>query len=307
MSGVVVVGSLNMDVTARVAHLPAIGETVLGTSVSFSPGGKGANQAVAAARLGAATTMVGRVGTDAFGDSLLEFLAAQGVGVTGVRRTADAASGTALIVVGNGSENSIVVVPGANAAVEVADLDRAGASPGPGDVVVAQYEIPLPVVLAALSRARDAGALTILNPAPALAGSGDVLALADVVVVNEAELQFLVSAPRAPAAAEEALGLARRLQRRPDQAVIATLGPLGAVAVVGSGAVAVDGHQVEAVDSTGAGDCFVGALAASLGRGTDMAEAVRFANMAASISVQHPGAGPSMPSLADVNAAMGPR
>jgi len=289
-----------MDVIARVWRHPAVGETVLGTDVRVSPGGKGGNQAVAAARLGAATAMVGRVGTDSFGDSLLEFLAAEGVAVAGVARTAGAPSGTALIVVDRGSENSIVVVPGANATMEVADL---GVSFEPGDVVVAQFEIPLPVVHAALSRARDGGALTILNPAPALPECGDVLGLADVVVVNESELRFLVSADRPPSTLDDAVPLARRLRRRPDQVVIATLGPLGAVAVVGSEVVAVEGHRVEAVDSTGAGDCFVGVLAASLWRGADMADALRFANLAASISVQRPGAGPSMPSLADVNAA----
>src|SRR5580704_8160972 len=154
-----------MDVVATAPHHPVVGETVLGSDLQFVPGGKGANQAVAAARLGAPTSLVGRVGTDAFGASLLAFLRGEGVMLDGVTETEARPTGTALIVVA-GTDNTIVVVPGANAAVSTGDLD--GVELEAGDVVVAQCEIPLDVVGAALARARAAGATTVLNPAPAL-------------------------------------------------------------------------------------------------------------------------------------------
>ena len=302
MAKVVVVGSINMDIVASAPHHPAVGETVLGTDLRFLPRGKGANQAVAAARLGAPTALVGNVGEDAFGDALVDFLTAEGIELGGLTRRRDAPTGTALIVVADSSDNSIVVVPGANWTLEVVDVRRIRLEPG--DVLVAQYEIPLPVVEAALAQAKGAGASTILNPAPALPDPGALLGLADVVVVNETELGLLTAA-HAPSTAEEAGILARDLRRRAGQVVIATLGAGGAVALVDDEVVRVAGRDVDAVDTTGAGDCFVGALAASLCSGPDMARAVRFANLAASISVQRPGAGTSMPSLAELNRASG--
>jgi ribokinase len=299
---VVVVGSLNMDVVATAPRHPAIGETVLGTGLRFVPGGKGANQAVAAARLGATTVLIGKVGGDAFATSLLEFLASQGVGLGGVTRSPDEPTGTALIVIGERSDNTIVVVPGANATLATGDLD--GVELQPGDVVVAQYEIPLPVVQAALTRAKAAGASTILNPAPALATPDEVLPLADVIVLNETELGVLTGAGLASSAAD-AGRLSRVLRRRGGQAIIATLGADGAVALIGEEIVRIAGRPVPVVDSTGAGDCFVGAMAAALCSGTEIGEAARFANVAASLSVQQFGAGTSMPSLADVDAAGG--
>jgi len=175
-------------------------------------------------------------------------------------------------------------------------------TPDKGDIVVVQYEIPLPVVEAALRRAKQAGASTILNPAPALPTAHHLLVLADVIVLNETELGLLTGgAP--PSSTGEAERLSRTLRCRPDQVIIATLGAEGAVALIGEQAVAFAGRHVEVLDSTGAGDCFVGALAASLGSGAEMAEAVRFANVAASLSVQRFGAGTGMPSLADIDAA----
>jgi ribokinase len=284
---VVVVGSINIDVVARAPHHPAVGETVLGTDLKLVPGGKGANQAVAAARLGARTRLVGRVGSDGFGDTLLAFLAGEGVDVSSVGRDPGAPSGTALIVVGDG-DNTIVVVPGANAALTAEDV--ATAAMGRGDVVVAQYEIPLPVVGAALRRAKSAGALTVLNPAPALASPADLLDLADVVVMNETE--------------EAVLG--GQLPTRADQVLVVTLGARGAVARIGAATIEVEGRPVDVVDSTGAGDCFVGALATALGRGDGVADALAFANAAAALSVQQFGAGTGMPTAAMMAAAWPP-
>jgi ribokinase len=298
---VVVAGSINMDVVATAARHPNVGETVLGTDLRFLPGGKGANQAVAAARLGARTSLLGKVGEDAFGEALLEFLAGQGVDLSAVTRVGGTPTGTALIVVNEQSDNSIVVVPGANVTLVAVDVDRVELRPG--DVLVAQYEIPLPVVRAALARARRAGATTILNPAPALETPAELLGLADVVVVNETELAFLTAgSTNGGSVGGSVADLARELQG-PGQVVIATLGPDGAVMLVGDEEVRVAGRRVQAVDSTGAGDCFVGALAASLSSGTHIADAVRFANVAASLSVERVGAGTGMPSLEEVTGA----
>jgi ribokinase len=274
VSEVVVVGSANMDVIAVAPRHPVVGETVLGTALRFAPGGKGANQAVAAARFGARTRMVGRVGRDAFGDSLVAFLDGEGIG--GLIRDADQPTGTALIVVDEQGENTIVVVPGANGAMTVADLGRLD-----GDVLVAQFEIPLAVVEAALRATR---ATTVLNPAPALVCPQSLLEAADIVVVNETE----------------AAALAGRLPARKDQVVVTTLGAAGARV----GAMTVPGRAVAVVDTTGAGDCFVGALAAALAGGESIEGAVRVANVAASLSVQRFGAGPSMPTRAEVEALL---
>lgn len=293
MARVVVVGSINMDVVARAPRHPTVGETVLGTTLALVPGGKGANQAVAASRLGAPTELVGRLGTDAFGDILLDFLAAEKMGLEGVRRVNGVATGTALIVVGDGGDNTIVVVPGANHGLTTADVEDMPVEPG--DVVVVQYELPLEVVHAVLTRARRNGARTVLNPAPAQPSRPELLALADFVVLNEGELALLCGA-------DEVIPGLRSLRRRPQQVLVATLGAHGAIALVGDHVVAVPGLDVPAVDTTGAGDCFVGALAASLCSWADVEEAVHFANLAASLAVQRAGAGTGMPYLADVEA-----
>jgi ribokinase len=296
---VVVLGSINMDVVARAGRHPAVGETVLGTSLAFVPGGKGANQAVAASRLAAPTELVGRVGSDAFAGLVLDFLSAEKVGSRGVRRLRHVATGTALIVVDDAGDNTIVVLRGANHQVTVADayalpLER-------HDVLVLQYELPLEVVHAALSRARAIGARSILNPAPAQASPPEMLALADFLVVNEVELSFFVPASGSGAGLDLAARL-RRFRQRPDQVVIATLGAGGVAALIGTEVVSIPGRVVPVVDTTGAGDCFVGALAAALCSWVEVVEAIHFANLAASIAVQRPGAGPGMPFLAEIEA-----
>ena len=189
MGRVFVAGSINMDVVATADRHPRLGETVAGREVFYFPGGKGANQAVAAAKLGAATTLIGRVGTDAFGRDLRAFLAAQGIDLTFVQDTPEAHTGTAIITVAN-ADNTIVVVPGANALVSAADVDLPPLAKG--DVAVSQFEIPLPAISAFFKRARAAGATTILNPAPAPSHStGELLDLVDILILNESELGLL--------------------------------------------------------------------------------------------------------------------
>lgn len=300
MSRVFVVGSINVDLVCRAARHPRPGETITGTNFATHPGGKGANQAVAAARLGADTWMVGRVGDDSFGAEQVAFLSAQGVQTKHVKRTAELATGVALIVVSEDGENSIVVVPGANGRVSEADVQIEFR---PGDVVVCQFEIPLPTVVAVLSRAREAGATTLLNPAPAQACSAEALALADVLVVNENELGFFTGEAEADPSDPEAVAvLLRALQGPSSQAVVATLGGHGLVAQIGDDELMLPGHLVSVVDTTAAGDTFVGAIAARVAAGEPVAAALDYANLAASICVERAGAGPSIPSAREVEA-----
>src|SRR5437879_2510770 len=188
MGRVFVAGSINMDVVTTADRHPRIGETVAGSAVLYFPGGKGANQAVAAVKLGAPTTLIGRLGKDAFGDELKAFLAAQGIDLSFVQETAKAHTGTAIITTAN-ADNTIVVIPGANALVSAADVDAPALTKG--DIAVSQFEIPLPTVSAFFKRARAAGATTILNPAPAIEAKRELLDLVDILILNESELGFL--------------------------------------------------------------------------------------------------------------------
>jgi ribokinase len=302
MGRVFVAGSVNMDVVATAERHPRIGETVAGREVLYFPGGKGANQAVAAARLGAATTLIGRVGKDAFGQDLRTFLTTQGLDLTFVKDTAEAHTGTAVITVAH-ADNTIVVIPGANALVSAADT---GAAPlAKGDVAVSQFEIPLPAIGAFFKRARAAGATTILNPAPAIASDRGLLDLADILILNETELGFLAKSElRGTGDDARFIEAARSLQTGTEKIVCVTLGRRGMVALVSGEPLVIPGRIVEAVDTTGAGDCFVGAVAAQLANGRPIRDAFEYANIAASICVQRMGAAPSMPTAAEVKAVM---
>ena len=301
MGRVFVAGSINMDVVATADRHPKVGETVAGRQVLYFPGGKGANQAVAASRLGARTMLIGRLGRDSFGAELRTFLGDQGIDLGSVR-DADTHTGTAIITVAE-ADNTIVVIPGSNALVstdDVADVPLAK-----GDVAVSQFEIPLPTIAAFFRRAREAGAVTVLNPAPALEMSGELLALVDILVLNETELGFLAGVELSERdEAARIFDVARQLQARQDQTICVTLGRRGVLALAGREEVAVPGRAVKAVDTTGAGDCFVGALAAQLADAAPLRAALAFANAAASISVQRMGAGPSMPTATEVAAAI---
>jgi ribokinase len=276
---------------------------VAGEGLAFFPGGKGANQAVAAARLGAHTALVGRIGEDAFGRDLRAFLSTQAIDLRDLQDTARAPTGTALITLA-GTENTIVVVPGANGLLSEADV----AAPilAPDDVLVAQFEVPVPTVRAFFTRGRAAGARTILNPAPARRIDYDLLALVDVLILNETELSLLAGARVGdgdlPAAG---IAAARALQSHERQTVCVTCGKQGVAALIGNDVLLVPGRAVEAVDTTGAGDCFVGAVAARLVASDPLERAFAYANVAASICVQRMGAGPSMPAAHEVAAVLG--
>lgn len=302
MGKVFVAGSINMDVVATAARHPRVGETVAGSAVLYFPGGKGANQAVAAAKLGAPTTLIGRLGTDAFGKELRAFLGKQSVDLSFVKDTEDAHTGTAVITIAK-ADNTIVVVPGANALVSAADIVAPVLAKG--DVAVSQLEIPQPAIGAFFKRARAAGATTILNPAPAMKFSRELLGLVDVLILNETELGFLTGTElRDTDDYAKFIDAARSLQAGEGQAVCVTLGKRGIVALI-EGRMHFDpGRAVKAVDSTGAGDCFVGAVAALLADGQPLQSAIGYANIAASICVQRMGAAPSMPTVAEVSAVL---
>ena len=298
MGRVFVAGSINMDVVATADRHPRIGETVAGKAVLYFPGGKGANQAVAAAKLGAPTTLIGRLGADAFGLELRTFLAAEDIDLTFVQDTPEVHTGTAVITVAN-ADNTIVVVPGANALLSAEDV---GAVPlARGDVAVSQFEIPPATITAFFQRARAAGATTILNPAPAIAFGNELLDLVDILVLNESELGFLARTELRDTDDDARLiEAARSMRTSGDKIICVTLGSRGVLALVSGEQLIIPGHAVKAVDTTGAGDCLVGALAAQLASGKAIRDALGYANVAASICVQRMGAGSSMPTAAEV-------
>ena len=305
MGRVFVAGSINMDVVAAAERHPRIGETVAGTSVLYFPGGKGANQAIAASKLGAPTTLIGRLGKDAFGREVRTFLDAQDIDLTFVQETAEAHTGTALITVAN-ADNTIVVIPGANALMSVTDV----AAPvlTKGDIAVSQFEIPLPTIRAFFERARASGATTILNPAPAQKFNRDLLDLVDILILNESELGLLAGTELGDADDDaRVIDAIRSLQPGNDRIVCVTLGRRGIVALI-DGRPHIDlGRAVKAVDTTGAGDCFVGAVAALLADGQPVRSAFGYANIAASICVERMGAAPSMPTAEEVRQVLSAR
>jgi ribokinase len=300
---VFIAGSINMDVVATAERHPKVGETVAGNAVLYFPGGKGANQAVASAKVGAPTTLIGRLGKDAFGRELRAFLAAQGVDLTFVT-DAEAHTGTAIITVAN-ANNTIVVVPGANAMVDADDV--AAPALARGDVAVSQFEIPRPTITAFFKRARAAGATTILNPAPAMRTAVELLNLADILVLNETELGFLTGAKLHDSDDPVRFADAARLLAGADKIVCITLGKRGVLALIQGEPLVIPGRVVTAIDTTGAGDCFVGAMAAQLAGGKPIRDALHYANVAASICVQRMGAAPSMPTAVEVETALSNR
>lgn len=290
---IVVVGSINLDLSIGVERFPDPGETVLGHDLTRGGGGKGANQAVAAARLGRRVAMVGRVGHDGDGAGLRSALADEGIDMSGVQVVEDAPTGLALIEVDPSGENRIVVVPGANATVSSQDLDAAAEAIGQAAVILAQLEVPIPVV-EELARRPRRGRL-ILNPAPALAVS---LAGVDVVVPNRSELAVLSGGAEA-ASIDEVVDQLGALADPPPAAVV-TLGGDGALVVdgLGSGTPVVEhvpAVEVDVVDTTGAGDAFCGGLADALCLGADLPEAARWAARVAAVAVTRPGAWSALP------------
>ncbi|TSA34249.1 MAG: ribokinase [Verrucomicrobiaceae bacterium] len=284
-----VVGSSNLDLTIYCDRLPGPGETLLGGEFSSGIGGKGANQAAAASRAGAEVTFLSAIGNDSSGEQIRAFFSKECIETLWV--TPGKATGTAIILVDKNGTNSIVVAPGANAAMVPDDVDSAtfhGCSH-----VLLSLEIPMPVVMETAKKAREAGCVVILNPAPASALPDELLRCVNILVPNEHEVGVLACSDRSESAHEAA---ARRFFNLGGEALIITLGADGAKMMQPLQDELVPGFVVPAVDTVGAGDCFCGVLAASLAAGKYLTEAVRFANRAASLSVQERGAIPSFPS-----------
>ncbi len=295
---VVVVGSLNMDLVTRASRLPRAGETLIGQSFSTVPGGKGANQAVASARLGAEVAMIGCVGSDAYGIQLRDALLVEGIDCQAVSRV-DGSSGVALIVVDDSSQNAIVIVAGSNGELTPASLQAADAVLQAADVIVCQLEVPLETVGYALKRGRELGKTVILNPAPA---SGPLpaqwYASIDYLIPNESEATALSGVT--VDSLDSAKLAAAQLIKAGAAKVIITLGAQGALFSDGNRVEHLAAPNVKAVDTTAAGDTFVGGFAAALAHGKSEAEAIRFGQVAAALSVTRAGAQPSIPTLHDV-------
>jgi len=301
MSGhIVVVGSLNMDLVVRSPRHPRPGEIIIGGEFRTIPGGKGANQAVAAARLEVRVEMVGRVGADGFGNDLLANLRGVGVNTTHVNQDSAASSGVALIVVDARGQNTIVVASGANMRLTEEDVDAAALAFEGAAAILLQLESPLPVVARAASLARKCGVHVILNPAPARQLDADMLALVDYLIPNESEATLLTGIEvRDSRSCKRA---AVKLLKQGVGGVILTLGDRGALLVNRDGATRVPAFRVKAVDTTAAGDAFVGAFGVALAESQPPADAMRFALAAAAISVTRVGAQPSMPTRVEVEA-----
>ena len=293
---IVVVGSINMDLVVRAPRHPLPGETILGSDFRTFPGGKGANQAVAAARLGGDVTMIGRVGSDEFGDTLRGTLEKDNVDTSYVLRTEGVSSGVALITVSDAGQNNIVVVPGSNGKLSPADIHGSREAIEGAQVVLLQLEIPLDTVEEAVRTAKQAGATVILNPAPAQALPADLLAQVDILTPNESELSLLTGT--------DAVDFEEARRKLGMKSLIVTLGSNGVQVIEPRGTRHIAAHAVKAVDTTAAGDAFVGALAVALTQGMDLFEAAEWGNAAAAISVTRAGAQPSLPTRAEVEAIL---
>ncbi|MGA3682664.1 ribokinase [Pseudomonas graminis] len=299
---VVIVGSLNMDLVTRAPRLPRAGETLAGQSFVTVPGGKGANQAVAAARLGASVAMVGCVGDDAYGEQLRTALLAEGIDCQAVTPVSGESTGVALIVVDDSSQNAIVIVAGGNGHVTASVVDSFDALLSGAEVIICQLEVPLDTVGHVLKRGHELGKTVILNPAPA---SGPLpaewFAWIDYLIPNESEATALTGLPVDSTASADAAASA--LLKAGVSKVIVTLGEQGALFASASRSEHFPAPKVQPVDTTAAGDTFVGGFAAALADGKSESDAIRFGQVAAALSVTRSGAQPSIPTFAEVQAS----
>ncbi len=292
---IIVVGSLNMDLVVRASHHPQPGETIIGGTFSTFAGGKGANQAVAAARLGAQVQMVGAVGEDAFGTELLEHLETDQIDHRLVRRDQQAATGVALITIDAKGQNTIVVASGANLRVTAEDVAATEVIFQDAALLLIQLECPLPAVTKAIELAKKHGLIVVLNPAPAQPLSNELLSQVDYLVPNQIELAMLTGYDDIGQAVAHLHGIGVRC-------VVVTLGEDGVLASSAAGELRLPAHQVTVVDTTAAGDAFAGGLSVGLAEGLPLAEALALGNAAGALAVTRAGAQPSLPTRAEVNA-----
>ncbi len=299
---ITVFGSINMDLIATVDRLPVSGETVAGQDFATAAGGKGANQALAARRGGAEVRLYGAVGRDNFAEPALELLQDAGTNLSHLRRV-EGPTGTALIMVDRGGENIIAVVPGANGRVGAEDAEAAVGSMRPGDHLLLQLEVPADATRAALTAARQAGILSVINTAPLTDDATELAAQADIVVANETEFELLAGKSIASAADREAELM--RMHSDTGQTLIVTLGADGVIAARDGALARVAGLTIQPVDTVGAGDTFCGYLAAGLDAGLAFETALQRAAAAGSLACLKPGAQPAIPTAAEVDGALG--
>ncbi len=297
---VMVVGSFNMDLVVKAERRPQTGETLMGEEFGMFIGGKGSNQAIAAARLGADVTMIGRLGTDLFGDTLMTAHAEEGICTDHVIRDTETGTGVASILIDTDGDNSIVLVPQANMRLSVEDIERASESIAAADVLLLQLEVPVGASQRAAEIAKSNGATVVLNPAPAQELPDDFLAQVDILTPNEVETESL-SGLRA-STATDAERAAKVLLDKGLSAVILTLGERGALLLTSDLTQQIPAYTVDVVDTTAAGDAFCGALATAVAQGENLVDAVAFANAAGALAVTVLGAAPSMPAAAQVKA-----
>ncbi|MFH1716288.1 MAG: ribokinase [Planctomycetota bacterium] len=295
---IVVVGSSNMDLVVKSPRIPVVGETILGEGFIMIPGGKGANQAVAAAKLGADVCFVARLGDDLFGRQSLNNFVQEGVDTTYVVSTKEAPSGVALITVDQAGNNVIVVAPGANERLSPEDVSKAQSSIASSGALVAQLEVPLETVEFAGRLANESGVAFVLDPAPARKLSAEFLRTVDVLTPNETEAQILTGVE--VTGEDSARIAANSLLESGVKAVILTMGAKGFLLATGDGTEFVPAVRVDAVDATAAGDAFTGSLAVKLAEGKTLRDAAVFANYVAALSVTRMGAQSSMPTATEV-------
>ncbi|WP_129595827.1 ribokinase [Anaerophilus nitritogenes] len=300
MRKITVIGSMNMDLVANVDHMPKVGETIIGKSFEEIPGGKGANQAVAIARLGGQVHMIGKLGDDGFGKTLLEGLTKDKICVEGVKIETNTPSGVALITVSEEGDNSIIVVPGANFTLNKEDIDKNIQIIKESDFLVLQLEVPLDTVKYSLKCAKELGVYTVLNPAPAQKLDDMIIKNIDLLIPNETELEILTGIEINNE--EDVLRASKNLIEKGVKSLIVTLGSKGSMYIDKKGFKKFQAHKVKAIDTTAAGDSFIGGVCVCLSEGKTIEEAIRYGSRVGALTVTKKGAQRSLPYKEEIEA-----
>ncbi|MBU3158336.1 ribokinase [Clostridium frigoris] len=303
MNKVCILGSINMDMVVSINKMPLVGETIFSENFKLAHGGKGANQAVAARRLGSEVYMIGKIGQDSNGSQIVDALGKEGINVNSIFKDDVKPTGTAIITVDNKGNNSIIVVAGANMTLNLEEIDKCKEVIVSSDIIVAQFETPIEVTMKAFKLAKENGVITILNPAPAKEIPKELFACTDIIVPNETEATTLTGVNVVDL--ESAKQAANTFLDNKVKYVIITLGSMGAAVITKKSEVLIPAYKVNAVDSTAAGDSFIGAIATKLTKSNlnikTLVEAVKFANRVSAIVVQREGAQASIPLLKEIN------